>query len=100
MRTAAICAAEFPESDRPYANFGALIYRNAPRLCNCTHYLDALKEFFPPFVTWTEPEGGMFIWVTLPQHFDSMELLDEVIAQNVAFVPGASFYANAPRRHT
>ena len=51
-------------------------------------------------MTWTEPEGGMFIWVTLPQQIDSIELLDETIAQNAAFVPGAPFYANAPQRHT
>jgi 2-aminoadipate transaminase len=42
----------------------------------------------------------MFIWVTLPKHIDSMKLLDEAIAQNVAFVPGASFYANAPEQNT
>ena len=49
-----------------------------------------------PASTWTTPEGGMFIWVTLPKHIDAMKLLDEAIAQKVAFVPGAPFYANAP----
>ncbi|HJV73248.1 MAG TPA: aminotransferase class I/II-fold pyridoxal phosphate-dependent enzyme, partial [Noviherbaspirillum sp.] len=49
---------------------------------------------------WTKPEGGMFIWVTLPKHIDSMKLLDEAIEQHVAFVPGAPFYANDPQHNT
>ncbi len=66
----------------------------------CQAMLAALTEFSPAGVTWTRPEGGMFIWVTLPKHIDSMQLLDEAVAQNVAFVPGASFYANAPELNT
>jgi len=66
----------------------------------CQAMLAALTEFFPSSVTWTKPEGGMFIWLTLPKHIDSMQLLDEAIAQNVAFVPGAPFYANAPEKNT
>jgi 2-aminoadipate transaminase len=66
----------------------------------CQAMLDALKEFFPSSVTWTKPEGGMFLWLTLPKHIDSMKLLDEAIAQNVAFVPGAPFYANSPESNT
>jgi 2-aminoadipate transaminase len=66
----------------------------------CQEMLAALAEFFPASVTWTRPEGGMFIWVTLPAHIDSMKLLEEAIAQNIAFVPGAPFYANAPASNT
>jgi 2-aminoadipate transaminase len=66
----------------------------------CQAMLAALKEFFPPSVTWTTPQGGMFIWVTMPKHIDSMKLLDEAVAQHVAFVPGASFYANTPEHNT
>ena len=66
----------------------------------CQVMLDALAEFFPSSATWTKPEGGMFIWVKLPQQIDSMKLLDEAIAQNVAFVPGAPFYANTPEHNT
>jgi 2-aminoadipate transaminase len=66
----------------------------------CQTMLDALDEFFPAGVTWNRPEGGMFIWVTLPKHMDGMQLLEEAIAQNVAFVPGAPFYANAPEKNT
>lgn len=66
----------------------------------CDAMLAALQEFLPASVTWTRPEGGMFIWVTLPGHIDSMKLLDEAIAEHVAFVPGAPFYANAPQVNT
>jgi 2-aminoadipate transaminase len=66
----------------------------------CQAMLDALTEFFPASVTWTKPEGGMFIWVTLPKHIDAMKLLDQAIAAKVAFVPGAPFYANDPETNT
>ena len=66
----------------------------------CQAMLDALTEFFPAGVTWNKPEGGMFIWVTLPEHIDGMQLLEESIAQNVACVPGAPFYANEPQKNT
>ncbi len=66
----------------------------------CQVMLDALQEFFPSAARWTRPQGGMFIWVTLPSHIDCMRLLDEAIARNVAFVPGAPFYANAPQSNT
>ena len=66
----------------------------------CQSMLDALQEFFPAGASWTRPQGGMFIWVTLPAHINSMELLEAAVAQNVAFVPGAPFYANTPAPNT
>ena len=66
----------------------------------CQVMLDAMAQHFPAGVEWTKPEGGMFIWVTLPKHIDAMKLLDEAIAQKVAFVPGSPFYANAPETNT
>nr|WP_315392104.1 PLP-dependent aminotransferase family protein [uncultured Duganella sp.] len=66
----------------------------------CQVMLDAMAQYFPASVTWTKPEGGMFIWVTLPKHIDAMKLLDEAIAQKVAFVPGSPFYANEPETNT
>lgn len=66
----------------------------------CQAMLAALTEYFPSAVSWTKPEGGMFIWLTLPKHIDSTKLLAEAIEQKVAFVPGASFYANAPELDT
>jgi 2-aminoadipate transaminase len=55
--------------------------------------LAALKEFFPPEVTWTHPKGGLFLWVTLPKGMDCQKLFNAALEQKVAFVPGDSFYA-------
>jgi len=66
----------------------------------CHVMLDAMTKFFPEGVTWTRPEGGMFIWVTLPKHIDSKVLLDEAIQHNIAFVPGGPFYANEAEKNT
>jgi 2-aminoadipate transaminase len=59
--------------------------------------LEALQEFFPPEVTWTHPQGGLFLWVTLPGGLDIKAILKSALEQNVAFVPGDSFYANDGR---
>lgn len=66
----------------------------------CQAMLSALTEFFPKGASWTKPEGGMFIWVTLPKQIDSMKLLEEAIEHKVAFVPGGPFYANEAEHNT
>lgn len=66
----------------------------------CQVMLDAMQEHFPAGVSWTKPQGGMFIWVTLPQQVDAMKLLEQSLAARVAFVPGAPFYANDPATNT
>jgi 2-aminoadipate transaminase len=57
--------------------------------------LQALKEFFPPEVAWTHPQGGLFLWVTLPQGSDMQAIFKSALDQNVAFVPGHSFFARS-----
>jgi 2-aminoadipate transaminase len=59
--------------------------------------LQALEEYFPHEVTWTHPKGGLFLWVTMPEGTDSHALLQAALAENVAFVPGDSFYADNGR---
>ena len=54
----------------------------------------AIKEFFPAGVQATNPDGGMFLWVTLPDGLSSMRLFEAAIAKKVAFVPGTPFYIN------
>lgn len=66
----------------------------------CAYMLDALKRHMPEGVTWNVPEGGMFIWVELPEGLNSMTILEEAVRRNVAYVPGAPFYANNPRMNT
>jgi 2-aminoadipate transaminase len=62
--------------------------------------LQALKEFFPSDVTWTHPQGGLFLWVTLPEGVDIEAILKSALEQNVAFVPGDSFYAHSTDRRS
>ena len=67
----------------------------------CQTMLDALQEYFPAGCSWSKPEGGMFIWVTLPAHLDAGALLADAVEQEkVAFVPGAPFYANVAQKNT
>src|SRR5512136_1160467 len=58
--------------------------------------LSAFERHFPEGVQWTRPQGGLFLWVTLPSGFDAADLLKEALGQErVAFVPGASFFPRA-----
>ena len=63
--------------------------------------LVALSEYFPPEVTWTHPQGGLFLWVTLPEGLDMEHLFQAALRENVAFVPGDCFYPGGDegRRH-
>ena len=54
--------------------------------------LAAIKEYFPANVKYTEPEGGMFIWVTLPEGMSALKLFHKAMEKKVAFVPGDPFY--------
>jgi 2-aminoadipate transaminase len=66
----------------------------------CAAMLAALSEHFPVEVSWNRPEGGMFIWVKLPSGMNSITLLEKAIERNVAFVPGAPFFASNPEANT
>jgi 2-aminoadipate transaminase len=56
--------------------------------------LRALEKNFPEGSRWTRPEGGLFIWVTLPEFLDTEKMLPLAINQKVAYVPGTAFYAD------
>jgi 2-aminoadipate transaminase len=56
--------------------------------------LDALAEHFPREAEWTHPEGGLFIWATLPDYIDTTDLLARALRQNVAFVPGRAAFVD------
>lgn len=66
----------------------------------CELMLSALQRHFPAEAKWNRPAGGMFIWVTLPEGIDASALLARAIEQNVAFVPGAPFFAVDPQPNT
>ena len=62
--------------------------------------LDAIEDYFPDGVKWTRPDGGMFLWVTLPEHIDTEKLLQKAIENKVVYVIGAAFYPHRDHRNT
>ncbi len=62
--------------------------------------LKTMEEEFPKEVTFTYPEGGLFTWVVLPEYINARELAVEALKQNVAYVPGGSFYPNGGNENT
>ncbi len=71
------------------------LYRNQRNIM-----IRMMEKYFPPEVEYTQPEGGMFLWVTLPHGTSSMELFDMALEENVAFVPGQAFYADGSGENT
>ena len=62
--------------------------------------LDALVEFWPEGCNWTHPQGGLFLWARVPESIDTTVFLNQVaIKENVAYVPGVSFYPNQDGGH-
>lgn len=62
--------------------------------------LGLMDELFPPGVTWTRPQGGLFTWVYLPEGMDSAALLEKAVEQKVAFVPGGAFFPRGGGKNT
>ena len=62
--------------------------------------VEMIEKYFPAEVKITRPEGGMFLWVTLPGTKSSMDLFDVAIEQKVAFVPGRPFYVDGSGENT
>jgi len=64
-------------------------------------FLETMEKYFPEQsgVTWTTSEGGLFLWVTVPDHIDTAELFFEAIKHKVAFVPGEQFYGENPEKN-
>ena len=59
-----------------------------------------MQESFPAEVSYTKPEGGMFLWVTLPEGMSSLDLFNQAIKEKVAFVPGQAFYTDGGGSNT
>jgi 2-aminoadipate transaminase len=62
--------------------------------------VEALRRHFPPQASWTEPEGGIFIWATLPDYIDTEDLLAKALREDVAFVPGRAAYVDGRGRNS
>jgi 2-aminoadipate transaminase len=67
----------------------------------CEAMLAALqRELSGSSIQWNQPSGGMFLWLTLPPHMNSIDLLPKAVERNVAFVPGAAFFADNAQHNT
>ena len=53
-----------------------------------------------PGVSWTQPHGGLFLWITLPESLDAQQLLPKAIDAGVAYVVGDAFYCDGTGRNT
>ncbi len=71
-----------------------LAYRNKRDIA-----VSAIKKCFPADIKYTMPEGGLFLWIELPESWSSRELLEVCIKENVAFVPGEPFYPNGEKKN-
>lgn len=66
----------------------------------CEAMLEAMKQYFPETVSFTKPQGGMFIWATLPEDQSAMALFEKAKVSHVAFVPGNPFYTDGRKANT
>jgi 2-aminoadipate transaminase len=66
----------------------------------CGVMLAAMEKYFPAGVHWTKPQGGLFLWVVLPERVDAMALLKDALEEKVAFIPGSAFYPDGSGKNT
>lgn len=64
------------------------------------YMLSLLEKYMPSGVSWTHPEGGLFLFLTLPEGIDTVQLYDRALAAGVAYVAGSFFYIDGSRRNT
>lgn len=92
----AALAAAMPYLDDAYYEGLRAIYRGRRDAM-----LDALADRMPPDVSWLRPEGGLFVWLELPERIDAdVVLADAIAAEKLSFVPGSACFPDQPRRNT
>lgn len=62
--------------------------------------LAALEKYMPEGVSWTKPEGGLFLWVRLPEHISADDMFSDAIKENVAYVIGSAFHVDGSGKNT
>ena len=90
-------AAEFMASGLLDANLAKTIVEYRRRR---DRMLSLLEKYMPSGVSWTHPEGGLFLWLTLPPSVDTVALYDKALAAGVAYVAGSFFYTDGSHRNT
>jgi 2-aminoadipate transaminase len=79
----------FADEERWRSNLASLVETYRSR---CHAMLEAIDEHFPDGAMWTRPAGGFYVWVTLPEWFDTRAMLAAAVERRVAYVPGTAFY--------
>ncbi len=64
------------------------------------HLLSLLEKYMPDGVSWTHPEGGLFLFLTLPPHIDTVALYDKALSAGVAYVAGSFFHLDGSGKNT
>ena len=64
------------------------------------YMIEMMRIYFPKEIHYTDPDGGMFVWLTLPEYMDARELLKKAAYRNVVFVPGETFFVDGKGKNT
>jgi 2-aminoadipate transaminase len=104
-QTADLCTSSFVQMVLARYIEKGLLEKNLPKTIALyrerrNHMLGCFRKFMPPQVKWTEPQGGLFLFVTLPKGTDAGNILKKAIENNVAFVDGATFFCNDSGHNT
>ncbi|MGC1391286.1 MAG: PLP-dependent aminotransferase family protein [Bacteroidales bacterium] len=104
-QTADLCTSSFVQKIIARYIQKGLLEKNLEKTINLyrerrTQMISCFSKYMPEGVTWTEPQGGLFLFVTLPAHLDSDEIFKKALAKNVAFVAGSSFFCNNSGHNT
>jgi 2-aminoadipate transaminase len=62
--------------------------------------LEALERYMPEGITWTKPQGGLFLWVKLPEHISADDMFKDALKENVAYVIGSAFHVDGSGKNT
>ncbi|MEM2258569.1 MAG: PLP-dependent aminotransferase family protein [Candidatus Thermoplasmatota archaeon] len=100
-----LCAPGFTQAIAYHYIKNGYIERHIPKIIEMYRrkrdiMLDALEEYFPPGCKWTKPRGGMFLWVELPKHISTIEMLPDAINEKVAYVHGKAFHVDGSGENT
>jgi 2-aminoadipate transaminase len=104
-QTADLCTSSFVQKIIARYIQKGLLEKNLEKTINLyrerrTQMISCFRKYMTEGVTWTEPQGGLFLFVTLPVHLDTDEIFKKALAKNVAFVAGSSFFCNNSGHNT
>jgi 2-aminoadipate transaminase len=104
-QTADLCTSAFVQRILARYLEKGLLEKNLPKTIALyrerrDYMLECFRKFMPEGVSWTEPEGGLFLFITLPMNMNAATILRKAIEKNVAFVDGSTFFCNEQGHNT